>query len=317
MKKLFLILFSIFSLHSFALEIPNEIKEKTITLVSHSTPGGQNDIIARGIAKKVQEQTGLNIVVLNKPGASGNIGAKFVQNSDPNGLTLCHCDIQSMLYNDLLGVSDSIKIGDMKPIIIIRESPFAVVVPYNSKISTISDLLEQAQRRELIFSSFGTATDIWSSMLLSLNPQHKPILTVNYKGDPENIIAVAQEVADFTVAGLSSATNFEKLKKVKIIAVSSSKRLPQLEQYPTILESYNFALASWSGIFAPVGMPQHISLYYNTIFANAIKDKEFQEFLALRGAAPLDKNDLKSSTLYYENQFKFYRDSYRVKKPAN
>ena len=104
------------------------------------------------------------------------------------------------------------------------------------------------------------------------------------------------------------------MKKVKIIGITGNKRLPQLSQYPTITESHNLTIISWSGIFAQPNLPEHISKYLNTVFANAIRDKEFQDFLTLRGATPLSKNDLKSSVVHYEGQHKFYTEFFKKNK---
>lgn len=303
MIKLLALLLVFVTIPAFALEMPHELKGKTITLVSHSTAGGQNDIMARSIAKKVEDITGLNIIVLNKPGASGNIGAKFVQQSVPNGLTLCHCDIQPLIFNDITGVENSIKFGDLEAITIIRESPFAVIVPYNSKIININDLLQQSKKRELNFSSVGSLTTFWGVQLNSFAKSLNNLNIINYKGDPENAIAVAQELADFTIVGLSTALTFEASKKTRIIAVGSSKRISQLNQYPTITENHNMTMISFSGIFAPKNLPENIKEYLNFVFAEASKTKEFQEFLLQRGAVSLGY-DLKSSISYYDSQYK-------------
>lgn len=300
MKKLICLIMSLFSMTLNAQDIPEELKNKTINLISHSTPGGQNDIMARIIAKKVEDKTGLKIIVLNKPGASGNIGAKFVKDSIPNGLTLCHCDIQPLVFNELYNIENSIKLGDLDTITIIRETPFSIVVPANSKINNLKDLLDEMKIKELKFSSIGTLTNFVAIELASF--VNKDLLIINYKGDPENIIAVAQNLVDFTVVGLTTALSFEQQNKTKIIAVTSEKRLPQLLKYPVTKETIPMSFTSFSGIFVPVGTPEKIKIYLNDVFTKAIKDKEIIEFLEQRGATPLAL-DIKASTTYYSNMY--------------
>ena len=291
------------SINAIGLEIPNELKNKTITLVSHSNAGGQNDIIARSIAKKVEEQTGLNIVVLNKPGASGNIGVRFVKDSVPNGLTLCHCDTQPMILNAVVKMDNSAQPGDLVPIIILREGPFAIVVPYTSKISNVRELVAESKVRELNFATIGQLTTFFAAHVMSFSESSKPLNIIPYKGDPENIIAVSQNAVDFTFVGLSTALMFEKLGKVKIIAIGGHTRLPYLSQYPVIKETHDMTTMSFSGIFGPKNMSESTKLYLNTVFQTAARDKEFTEFLKGRGSH-LIGGSLEQANEYYVNEFK-------------
>lgn len=303
MKKINLIFAALMSFGANALEIPTELKGKTITIISHSNAGGQNDMISRAIAKKVEEQTGLNIVVANKPGASGNIGAKFVQTAEPNGLTLCHCDSQPLIFNAAAKMNNSIQLGDLEPIIILRQGPMALVVPYTSKISSVKDLIDESLTRELNFATLGNQTTFFANHLMLLGKSSHRLNIIPYKGDPENIIAVSQNMADFTFVGLTTAVMFEKAKKVKIIAVGGDKRIPHFPQYPTIKETLNMNVIVFSGIFGPKNMPLNIQVYLNTIFSNAARDEEFLEFLKGRGLIYFGGTADKANE-FYTNQFK-------------
>jgi len=285
-----------------AVEMPHELKDKTITLVSHSVAGGWNDTLARTIAKKVEEQTKIQIVVVNRPGASGNIGARFVKDSLPNGLTLCHCDAQSLMFNAVTGLEGSLRPGELEGITLIRESPLALIVPFNSEINNINQLLETHKKRELTFATIGAQITYYGVKLASFAQSKKDLLIVPYKGDPENAIAVSQNNADFTFVGLNTAINFEQAKRAKIIAITSANRMPSLKDYPTIKESVDMVEFGWSGIFVPKNTPNHIKTYLNSIFANAVNSSEFKQFIADRGGIAVSTSPQRTDN-YVLNQF--------------
>ena len=293
-----------------AVEIPHELRDKPITLVSHSVAGGWNDTLARTISKKVEEQTKLQIVVVNRPGASGNIGAKFVKDSVPNGLTLCHCDAQSLMFNAVTGTEGSLRPGDLEGITLIRESPLAVIVPFNSEINNVAQLLEAHKKRGLTFATIGAQITYYGVKLISFAQSKNDILIVPYKGDPENAVAVSQNNADFTFVGLNTAINFEQAKRAKIIGITSANRMASLKDYPTIRETVDMVEFGWSGIFVPQGTPNHIKLYLNNIFSTAVNSTEFKQFIADRGGIAVSMSPQRTDN-YVLSQFTKTNNDYQ------
>lgn len=314
MKFLFSTLILFLSTIVSATDIPPELKDKTLTLVSHSTAGGWNDTLARTIAKKVEEQSKIQIVVVNRPGASGNIGAKFVKDSLPNGLTLCHCDGQALIFNPVTGAEGSLKPGELEGITLIRESPFAIIVPYNSEINNVAQLLEAHKKRGLTFATLGTQSTYYGVKLISFAQSKNDMLIVPYKGDPENAIAVAQNNADFTFVSTNTAVNFEQAKRAKIIAVTGANRMPSLKDYPTIKETVDMVEFGFSGIFVPPGVPNHIKTYLNTIFSNAVNSAEMKQFIADRGGIAMSMSPQRTDN-YVLNYFTKTNNDYQKLKP--
>lgn len=310
MKSFLYGILTIFCLTVQAVEMPLELKDKPITLVSHSVAGGWNDTLARTIAKKVEEQTKAQIIVVNRPGASGNIGAKFVKDSAPNGLILCHCDAQSLMFNAVTGTEGSLRPGDLEGITLIRESPLAVIVPFNSDINNVAQLLETHKKRGLTFATIGAQITYYGVKLVSFAQSKNDMLIIPYKGDPENAVAVSQNNADFTFVGLNTAINFEQAKRAKIIAVTSETRMQSLKDYPTIKETIDMVEFGWSGIFVPRGTPNHIKTYLNIIFSNAVNSAEFKQFIAERGGIAVSMSPQKTDN-YVLAQFTKTNNDYQ------
>lgn len=236
---------------------------KPIRLVVPFPPGGANDIVARVISPRLGEALGQSVVVENRAGASGAIGAHSVTTAAPDGYTLLVGQTGEIAVNQhwLKGLNyDPDK--DLMPIALAAVVPLALVVPAKAPYSTLPEFLTALKAKpKMTFASAGIGTPgHFAGELLKLkfddNLTHVP-----YKGAGPALNDLIGNHVDFYFPGFPAAAPHVKGGTLKILALSSAKRSPAAPEVPTVAEvtgisDYDFTL--WAGIFAPRGTPQPV-----------------------------------------------------------
>lgn len=236
--------------------------EQTITLVVPFSAGGGADNAARIIAQGLAQVSGQSVVVDNRAGASGSIGATYVARAKPDGYTVLY-DASSFAINpglrklpydpgkDFIPVSQAIRV----PNILVA----APASPYNN----LSDFVRaaQAQPGKLTYASYGPGSLAqMAGELLKIGAKIDAI-HVPYKGGAPAIVDVMGGQVDVYFANAASSLNYVKTGKLKALAVSSGERMPELPQVPTVKESgiKDFQVEEWNGFFLPAGTPPQSS----------------------------------------------------------
>jgi tripartite-type tricarboxylate transporter receptor subunit TctC len=225
--------------------------------------GSTNDVLARLIAPKLQDALGQPVVVENKPGAGGNIGADLVAKAQPDGHTLL------IGYNGPMAINASLfdkmpydPVKDLQPLTLAVKSPQYLVVNANSGITSVKDLIEKAKADPSKFSyasvALGSASHLTMEMFklaAGVNLTHIP-----YKGaGPAVVDLLAGNVhAGFFVPG--NVQQFAKEGKLKLLASSGLKRFPSTPDVPTLVELgfKDFEATSWIGLLTTAGTPRPI-----------------------------------------------------------
>lgn len=236
---------------------------KPVKIIVPFAPGGATDITARVIGEKLQAKWSQPVVIENRPGAGGNIGANIVAQSAPDGYTL------------VLGVTGSHGINislhkkmpyhplkDFEPITQATVYPNAVVVHPNFPASSIQELMALARKEpgKYVYGSDGTGTGSHLTMALlahkaGVQMQHAP-----YKGAGPLVADVMAQQLPVGVTGIVGVMSAYKAGKLKVLGVSSLQRSPAAPELRTIAEQGfpGFAAEPWSGFFAPKGTPRPI-----------------------------------------------------------
>jgi tripartite-type tricarboxylate transporter receptor subunit TctC len=236
---------------------------KPVKIIVPFAPGGATDITARVIGEKLQAKWSQPVVIENRPGAGGNIGANIVAQSAPDGYTL------------VLGVTGSHGINislhkkmpyhplkDFEPITQATVYPNAVVVHPNFPASNIQELMALARKEpgKYVYGSDGTGTGSHLTMALlahkaGVQMQHAP-----YKGAGPLVADVMAQQLPVGVTGIVGVMSAYKAGKLKVLGVSSLQRSPAAPELRTIAEQGfpGFAAEPWSGFFAPKGTPRPI-----------------------------------------------------------
>lgn len=235
---------------------------KTVRLIVPLVAGGPTDLLARLIAQPVGERLGQHMIVDNRPGAGGNIGAEMVAKSPPDGYTLFMGTSGPMSIN----VSVYPKLGyhpvrDFAPIVLAASAPFAVVVHPSLPVSNIKGLIALVKSKpgQLNYGAVpGNAAHLATELFKS--SANLNMTFIPYKGAaPANTDLVAGQI-QLSFASTPGAMPFVKAGRLKALAISSAKRIAKLPNLPTISESGvpGYEAVVWYGIVAPAKTPTEI-----------------------------------------------------------
>jgi tripartite-type tricarboxylate transporter receptor subunit TctC len=262
---------------------------RTIQLIVAYAAGGTGDIVARSISDKLGASLGQSVVVENRAGASGAIGAHSVTSAPPDGYTLLVGQTGEIAVNQhwLKGLNyDPDK--DLMPIALAAVVPLALVVPSKAPYSTLPEFLAALKSKpKMTFASAGIGTPgHFAGELLKLKFDEN-LAHVPYKGAGPALNDLIGNHVDFYFPGFPAAVPHVKGGNLKMLALSSGKRSPAAPEVPTIAEitgiqDYDFTL--WAGFFAPRGTPQAVIDRLNKEINKAIEDPDVKARLEAAGA---------------------------------
>lgn len=264
---------------------------KPITLVVPFPPGGPTDMVARVLAQNVGEQLGQSVIVDNKPGANGNIGNAFVAKAAADGYTVLY-NTSSIALSPALYKKLSYNVNtELAPVALTAVVPLALVINPKTPVNSVAEFVKYAkdQKGKLSYGSAGNGnvTHLAAFQLVQhfgIEATHVP-----YKGSaPADVDLVAGQI-DFLTDTINSVSAFIKDGKLKLLAVSTSKRLPNFPQAPTLAESgmTGYESGAWQGVMVPAKTPKDVVDKLNAAINKALKDPEVLKKLAIQSTEPL------------------------------
>ena len=250
---------------------------KVITYVVPYPPGGSTDVLGRNIAQRLGPALGTNVIVDNKPGATGTIGAAFVARAQPDGLTLLGTTIgPQAIAPHLMGKLPYDPIAGFEPVITIGTIPHILVVGAGQPFKTVADLVAagKAQPGTLAFASGGNGTILQMQGELLQQQSGARFIHVPYKGDTPALQDTLAGQVQFMFAPAAAALPHVQAGKLRALAVTSAQRLPMLPQVPTMGEAglHDFVVEQWHGVFAPAKTPAAVVQRLNREIAKVLKD---------------------------------------------
>ncbi|HEX4763702.1 MAG TPA: tripartite tricarboxylate transporter substrate binding protein [Usitatibacter sp.] len=262
---------------------------KPIKFVVPYPPGGTSDILARAVGQKLQEKWGQPVVVENKPGATGNIGADYVAKSPPDGYTMLLADIGS------LAIAPSVVHGlpfepvkDFTPIVMVAYSPHLLVVHPSVPAKDAKELIALAKAKpdSLNFAVSGLGG---ANHLAGIEFEQRAKIKwsyIPYKGGSQALTDMVGGQAQVMFNGMLATYPFVKDGKLKVLAISSAKRWPTLPDVPTVAESGmpGFETGSYQGIVAPAKTPPEIVKKMHDTVMEVLATPEMKERLDKAGA---------------------------------
>ncbi|MEQ1515376.1 MAG: tripartite tricarboxylate transporter substrate binding protein [Usitatibacteraceae bacterium] len=265
---------------------------KPIKLIVPFPPGGGTDVMARMLADRIATSTGWNILIDNKPGASGNIGLDAVAKSAPDGYTIGMGQTANLAVNPHLYAKmsyDSLK--DFSPIALVATQPVVLVVAAKSPFKTVADVVAAAKAKadglNMANPSNGTVGHLSGELFARVSGGK--FLQVPYKGATPIITDMIGGSVDMFFANPLAVIPQIKGGSLRALGVTSSQRLASLPQVPTIIESGypGFETANWSGLVAPAGTPKEIIARLNAEVEKALGKQETIDKLAFDGSTPI------------------------------
>ncbi len=260
---------------------------KPIRIIVPFAPGGASDILARLVGKELGERLKQPVIVENKPGAGGTIGADYVAKSPPDGYTLLLADVSVVMTFPWLYATLPYQAKDLVPVANLATFGLIMIAPASSRFNSLSEIIaaEKAAPGKLNMASPGTGSSNHLTLERLNNAAGTKIVHVPYKGAGPAVNDVVGGQVDLTFASGPASKPLIDTGKVKAIAVTSSKRNPLLPQVPTVAEAgiVGFESIAGQGLFAPAGTPRDIVSKINGEVVAIVKTKEMQEQWARMG----------------------------------
>jgi len=268
----------------------SDFPTKPITLVVPFPPGGGTDTIGRPLASVGHQHLGQPMVVLNKGGGGGAVGAQFVANAKPDGYTLLHAintvsEIPQI--DEILGRPLSFKKEQLIPIGQVAVSPFAIMVNVESQWKTFQDFVEETRRKpdEFQYASAGvysTTHIMWELILKAtgLRVRHMPTTG----GGPVMMAVLGKHVdIGHCVMPAVCAPQLEA-KKTRLLAITTDKRLPNYPDVPTLKElGYDVTHAIWHTLMVPSGTPPDVVAKLRQGLKGMVEDEAFKALMGKLG----------------------------------
>ena len=265
--------------------------QKPIKLIVPLAAGSAVDNAARIVMQKVAANMGAAIAIENQAGAAGLIGADRVAKSASDGYTLggFNDSIMTMLPNLQAKMPWDI-LKDFEPISLVATVEWGVVVPSDSPIKTAADLIAAAKKSpgQLNYGSGGNGSPQHIAMALFASQAGVQLTHVPYKGATQAAVGVAGHEVQVAFQGIATVSSLIKAGKLRLIAVTTPKRLPQFPDVPTVSESglSGFEFNSWFAMMAPAGTPKPIVEKLHAEISKALADPSIKEQLFGLGLSP-------------------------------
>ncbi len=265
---------------------------KPIKYIVPFAPGGSTDILGRIVAEKLSVALGQPVVVENKPGAGGGLGADFTAKAAPDGYTIMGGTISTHAINASLYSNlpyDPVK--DFVAVTLLARVPNMLVINPDVPAKTVAELLAlmRANPNKYTFASAGNGTsqhlsgELFKSMA-GVQMQHIP-----YKGSPPALQDVVGGQVTMTFDNITTAWPLAKGGKLRALAVTTAKRSAIAPEIPTLAEAglVGFEVGSWQGVFAPAGTPPEIVKRLNAEIVKILNMPDVKEKLFALGAEPV------------------------------
>ena len=264
--------------------------DRPVTLVVPFPAGGSTDLVARIVAEHMTKSLGQQVVVENKGGAGGNLGAASVAKADPDGYTILMGTIATHALNPAIYRKmpyDAVK--DFAPISLLVTVPNVLVVNPQLPVKNVQELLDllKAKPGEYSYASSGNGTPLHLSGELFKSMAGVDMVHIPYKGAGPALTDLLGNHVSIMFDNLPSSMGYIKDGRLRGIAVTTAERVPSVPDLPTIAESGlpGYETYTWNALFAPAGTPPELIERLNAAAVEAVGDPAVKAKLADLGAS--------------------------------
>ena len=268
-----------------------EYPTRPVRMVAPFSPGGATDRLARLVGQKLGEQWRQSVIVDNRPGAGGNIGAEVAARAAPDGYTLLVAGAPHAINMTLYRKLSYDLAKDLVGVNRIATYSSAIVVHPSLPVKSVKDLIGLARKRrgELNFGSPGPGSPNRLAIELFMTMAKVKMVHVPYKGGSgQMVVELLAGQVQLASMGLPPSLGYIKAGRLRAIAVTSTKRSQLMPGVPTVSESGlpGFDVTSWYGVFAPSALPKNLVAKLNGDIAAILDTQDLKGQLAALGAEP-------------------------------
>ena len=271
-----------------------------VNVVVPFPPGGFADGVARIVAEKLGAKLRQTVIVENKAGASGNLGARAVAQAAPDGNTIL-ISTTATAINGTLFKNMGYATEDLRPVAIVGSAPEAIVVHPSSTINNLQDLLTQAKSASLNYGTAGVGTGSYIATTYLLKSLAKvDLVHVPFQGGSAAINAVIGNHVTAVALTVSPMVAHIAGGRLKALALASTKRSVAMPDVPTYSESGfpGFTAASWVGVFVPAKTAGPVVERLNTAINEMLKEPDVQERMRRFGLEPIHGNTAETAKFF-------------------
>jgi len=282
--KIFMALCALLVSHfSFAQSYPS----RPIRLIVPYAAGGTSDILARQIGPKLTEAWGQPVVVENKTGANGNVGADFVAKSEKDGYTLLITDLGGLVISASVYKLAFDPSKDFAPVVMVSYSPHVLAVHPSVPVKNVKELVDYAKKNpgKLNFAVSGIGGAPQLAGIEFAQRMGVKWTYIPYKGGSDAVTAVAAGQADVLFNGMLATWPTVQGGRLRALAISSAQRVPTAADTPTVAEQGlpGFETGSFQGIVGPAGIPRDIVSKLNSELTKILSSEEMKQRFAKQG----------------------------------
>lgn len=270
---------------------PDDYPNRPLRFIVPFPAGGSTDIIARILGQQLTESMGRPVVIDNRPGAAGLLGAEIAARAPADGYTII---ILSASFTTSVVIQPKLTFDPIKgftPITNLADTPLLMTVNAKLPVKTMQDLIALARAKpgSLNYGSAGVGGLIQFAAEMLSRTAKINIVHVPFKGGTPAVAALMGEEIQMLMMPMLDVMPQIKAGRFRALAVSSAKRSPFLPDIPTITDSGvpGFAVSQWWGLFAPGGLPQPITLRLNQEAGKILQSQMMRDRLATDGAEPV------------------------------
>jgi len=264
---------------------------KPIRMIIGYTPGGGTDIIGRLIAEKIAEETGQQVIVENRPGATQNLAAEFVARSPNDGYTLFLSSSAHGINISLFPKLNYDPVKDFAPVALVGTSPNLFLVHPSLPVRSVTQFITLGKKNpnKLNFASAGSGTSQHLSGEMFKVQTGVGMVHIPYKGSLPSMTALISGEVELMFCPIPPAMPLMAQGRLRGLAITSAARSALLPELPTMIESGlpGFVSGTWFGVFLSAGTPKDIVAVLNAIIVKAVRKEEFRARLAQLGVDPV------------------------------
>ena len=264
-----------------------EWPSKTVRIIVPYPPGGSSDIIARSISQVLSESLKQSVIVENKAGANGNLGADLVAKAEPDGYALLLCDVGALAISPSVYTKLSFDPSkDLRGVTMLAYSPHLLVVHPSVKANNLKELVELSKTSDLNFAVTATGSAPHLAGVELARATGAKWVYVPYKGGVQSVQDTVAGQTQVLMNGMLATYPHVQSGKLKLLGVSKRERMPLIGSSPTIAEQgvAGFETGSWQGVMLPAGTPPAITKRIGEALVAAIRTPDVRSRLTGQGA---------------------------------